>query len=191
MKRTSIQYIAPKMINLILILGLASFEIFNAATTNDALGNMVPGALGIILTIAFFATDIAALIRVINPDKSVKSNWIMKDLLYFSWFAVASLNTFFTWYSIQIYFDSTPIKTPEMMADAKNVIPVILTLVVFLIHFTIVYSLGLFLQKNEVSSELRSPVVPNRPVQPGSPSQRPQFGSDKSVPIYHSVAENK
>ncbi len=194
----NMQYFVPKLINVILLVGLLAFEAFNVITTADALKAIVPLGVGTILAIAFCATDIAGLVRVMTPAKTMQEEPKVVKALFGVWFSVAIINAFLTWFSLQSYFDVTAIKVPVVMNNVKFIIPVILSIVIFMIHFVIVYSLGVFLERSEafrtnptgayrpsqdrkaVLQSMQAQQAHNRPMQVGretSAPSRPSSGS--------------
>lgn len=184
MKRSNLQYIAPKLVNFILIMGVLAFEVFNITTTASALESMVPVGMGVVLAIAFCATDIAGLVRVITPVKTMKDEPAIVRALFAIWFMVAIINAFLTWFSLQIYFDVTEIRVPIVMRELRDMIPFVLAFVVFMIHFTVVYSLGVFLERGAAFQDgYRSLPKTERPAErPTERQYRPVAGNTPLPP---------
>lgn len=135
---------AAVTINVVLIVGFIAFEVFNVITTKMAFEDILKSAnMAIVAAIAFAATDIGGLARIFTPQKGKEEPafiWAITG----AWLVVACFNAFFTWWTIALIVESG-IRAPSAMQPYMVWVPVMFAVCVFLVHITVIYTLGVAL----------------------------------------------
>lgn len=132
----------------IIVFGLGAFDIFNFATTQDALRSFLGDAKLLIvpiataLAIAFCAVDLGGLASIFTKEKGLGEPWYVW-MLGAGWLVASMANAFLTYWAVLMGMTSAPALTnPKFSAEAVlNVVPVMLAITVWLIRLLIIGSM--------------------------------------------------
>jgi hypothetical protein len=204
------------ILGFIILVALASFEIFNFSTTEFALKDML-GSLSFagvswatILTIAFCGIDFAGIARLFTPEQGrdePREVWY----LFGAWFLAATMNALLTWWGVSMAIANHTVKSASVM-DAKTlttVVPVFVAMMVWVIRILIIGMISVagdrFIwgdNRLQRHSEIRhspvlgastnhisaSPAAPTTYTRPVMPRQVPHNTSiNRGEPTYHTM----
>lgn len=171
---------------LILVLALASFEVFNFSTTDYALtsllGNLEFAGMrwGTILAIAFCAIDFAGLARLFTPERG-QGHSVETWYLLSAWFLGATMNAMMTWWAVSLAmvgheFGNEVLSREQLLAY----VPVFVAALVWLTRILIIGTFSvagerIFSQAEEILLQARNEMA-RTPAQfrPAPKSMKPQ-----------------
>lgn len=163
---------------LLIFLGIVAFDVFNFATTRDALGSFLANSnlwgvpLKDALAIAFCAVDLGGVASIFTKEKGLNEPWYVW-MLAAGWLAASVINAMLTWWAVMMTMQAAPAMQNPLIsaADLIKVAPVILACVVWLIRILIIGSLVVAASHPETSRtpERKPALQPAQPV----PSARP------------------
>jgi hypothetical protein len=153
---------------LILLIGLIAFEMFNYSTTDyalkDLLGNLKFAGLfwSTILAVAFCLIDFAGISKLFMPGNSIsnlKEDWF----LFGAWFLAATMNAILTWWGVSMSIINHSVMSSKII-DPETihlVVPIFVSIMVWVTRILLIGSLTLSGQKPNGSSQSRNIKRPN------------------------------
>jgi hypothetical protein len=176
MKRNITNLPKSAILGLLIFLGLAAFDVFNFATTRDALSSIITATLLNIplswpLAVAFCAIDLGGIASVFTKEKGFREPWYVW-MLGAGWIIASIANSGLTFMAIRMGMASAPIMhNPLIPADiAIKWVPILLASVIWLIRVMIIGSII-------VADNHKEPVV----AKPAQPAFR-MAGSSRPMP---------
>jgi hypothetical protein len=184
---------------LIIVLGLAAFEIFNFSTTQfalaDLLGNMRLARLSLatVLALAFCGIDFGGMARLFTPQRE-HADRIETWYLVAAWFLAGGMNAILTWWAVTLSLIGQADLGHELFTRRQvlGFVPVFVAGVVWLIRILLIGTLTmggrrLFSQRGSLpsfASGTRTPARTARPLAHTLPlPPLSDLGSAKGVPM--------
>jgi hypothetical protein len=164
---------------LVIVIGLIAFDIFNFATTQNALNSFSLGSLwgirmSIALAVAFCAIDLAGLASLFTHEKGMDEPWWVW-MFGAGWLVASAVNAIGTWWAILLGMQDAPaINNPMFTAQQLYYfVPVILALTVWLIRLLLIGSTILAWDNEQPERPRSRPVMKSVSSGSAPASQRP------------------
>jgi len=132
----------------LLIIGGVAFEIFNGATTYQALSQAIGQWITAgSLALAMVAVDIGGLARIATPQTNDDDEPLFVKILAVIWVIVAIGNAFFTWWGVARAMETTGGVVPAAIRGLAYAIPLVIAVIVLLVRAMLIYSMGIVLDR--------------------------------------------
>jgi len=164
---------------LIIVLGLAAFEIFNFSTTQFALADLLGDlhlarlSLATVLALAFSGIDFGGIARLFTPQRE-QADRIETWYLVAAWFLAGGMNAILTWWAVTLSLIQQPDLGHELFTRRQvlTFVPLFVAGVVWLIRILLIGTLTmggrrLFSQRRTLlplAGQARTPARGNRPL---------------------------
>ncbi len=133
---------------LIIVLGLAAFEIFNFSTTQfalaDLLGNLRLAQLSLatVLALAFCGIDFGGMARLFTPQRG-RADRVETWYLVAAWFLAGGMNAILTWWAVTLSLMQQPDLGHELFTRRQvlTFVPLFVASVVWLIRVLLIGTL--------------------------------------------------
>lgn len=133
---------------LIIVLGLAAFEIFNFSTTQFALADLLGDlrlarlSLATVLALAFSGIDFGGIARLFTPQRE-QADRIETWYLVAAWFLAGGMNAILTWWAVTLSLMQRPDLGHELFTRRQvlTFVPVFVAGVVWLIRILLIGAL--------------------------------------------------
>lgn len=148
MRRINMSRLLDLTIKFLLIVGFASFEVFNIYTTRLGLNMIMQNAFAAtVFAVAIACTDLGGLSRVfLGRHKNHVDDQIVSWVVMGVWALVAMMNAFLTWWTIETGFETKPPVGPAEMVGNTSYLAVFISILVFLVHIAMIYGISVYLQ---------------------------------------------
>lgn len=178
----------------LMILGaLVAFEVFNFATTQyalrDMLGDLEFAGLrwATVLAIAFCGIDFAGIARIFTPEQG-RDEPAEVYYLFGAWVLAAGFNASLTWWgvSVAIYTNATAVSTPSGLDNAfiMKVVPVFVAVMVWLVRLLIIGTFSL------AGDRLFTTAQQGERAQPQYQAPRPAANQPVNQPVLRPASQN-
>lgn len=184
---------------LIIVLGLAAFEIFNFSTTQFALADLLGDlhlarlSLATVLALAFSGIDFGGIARLFTPQRE-QADRIETWYLVAAWFLAGGMNAILTWWAVTLSLIQQPDLGHELFTRRQvlTFVPLFVAGVVWLIRILLIGTLTmggrrLFSQRRTLlplAGQARTPARGNRPLAHTVPMpSASESGQAEDVPL--------
>jgi hypothetical protein len=133
-------------IQILLIGGFISFEVFNIYTTREGLHMIMKNNFAaVVFAIAIASTDLGGLSRVFSArgPKTLEEKIVSVAVLGV-WMLVATMNALLTWWTVQTNFEASPPTGPASMAGSSVYMSSFISLLVLCVHMAMIYSVTVY-----------------------------------------------
>lgn len=161
---------------IVVALGWAFVEFtkVNFITTYESLVAMFGASAWVLsLSVGVVAADIAALARVLTPQTGDEEPAIIGYLMGL-WFVVSMFDASLTWYFTALEMEQTAVRVPAVAEDMLGFFPVIVSLLVWGVHFSLLFIFGKMLEHAIWGNRKPAARPVNRPSMGGSHARKAQ-----------------
>jgi hypothetical protein len=129
----------------VVLYGLYRFEVVNYVTTYDAL-SAIFGEVTWVVTLsgAIVLVDFAGLAKIFTKETGEKEPpWV--NTLMGVWFLVSLTDMTLTWYTTALAMENADVRIPQAIAEHQAWIPIIISVLLWSVHYGIIRFSGIFL----------------------------------------------